>query len=56
MLTGGGELVTVLLGAGADADLADGLVADLRRTHPEVDVDRAPRRPGRADPLELGVE
>ncbi|GAA1317915.1 DAK2 domain-containing protein [Pseudonocardia xinjiangensis] len=38
MLTAGGELVTVLLGEGADDALADGLAADLRRTHPEVDV------------------
>jgi dihydroxyacetone kinase-like predicted kinase len=55
MLVGGGELVTVLLGAGASADLADGLVADLRRTHPEADV--IVHRGGPADrPLELGVE
>jgi DAK2 domain fusion protein YloV len=38
MLTAGGELVTVLLGEGTDDALADGLAADLRRTHPEVDV------------------
>ena len=38
MLTAGGELVTVLLGEGADEALGDGLAADLRRTHPEVDV------------------
>ena len=55
MLLGGGELVTALLGAGADADLAEGLAADLRRTHPEVDV--VVHRGGQADyPLVLGVE
>ncbi len=55
MLVGGGELVTVLLGDGAPPDLADGLVADLRRTHPEVDV--IVHRGGPAGrPVELGVE
>ena len=55
MLVGGGELITVLLGADAPADLADGLVADLYRTHPEVDV--MVHRGGPAGcPLELGVE
>jgi uncharacterized protein len=55
MLVGGGELVTVLLGADASADLADGLVADLRRTHPEVDV--IVHRGGPVNCLvELGVE
>ena len=55
MLVGGGELVTVLLGGDAPPDLAEGLVADLRRTHPEVDV--IVHRVGPADcPVELGVE
>ena len=51
----GGELVTVLLGAGAGRAGADGLAADLRRTHPEVDV--VVHRGGQAGyPLVLGVE
>ena len=55
MVVGGGELVTVLLGAGTPAELADGLVTDLHRTHPEIDV--MVHRGGPADcPLELGVE
>ncbi|WP_142049114.1 DAK2 domain-containing protein [Pseudonocardia kunmingensis] len=55
MLTAGGEIVTVLLGEGADAALGEGLAADLRRTHPEVDV--VVHRGGQSDyPLVLGVE
>jgi uncharacterized protein len=55
MLTAGGEIVTVLLGEGAEASLAEGLAADLRRTHPEVDV--VVHRGGQTDyPLVLGVE
>jgi len=55
MLTAGGELVTVLLGEGADPALGEGLAADLRRTHPEVDV--VVYAGGQADaPLLLGVE
>jgi dihydroxyacetone kinase-like predicted kinase len=55
MLLGGGEIVTALLGAGTDAALAEGLAADLRRTHPEVDV--MIHRGGQTDyPLVLGVE
>jgi DAK2 domain fusion protein YloV len=55
MLTAGGEIVTVLLGAGADPSLGEGLAADLRRTHPEVDV--VVHRGGQTDyPLVLGVE
>jgi len=55
MLTAGGELVTVLLGEGAEASLGEGLAADLRRTHPEVDV--VVHRGGQTDyPLVLGVE
>jgi dihydroxyacetone kinase-like predicted kinase len=55
MLTAGGELVTALLGAGAEEALGEGLAADLRRTHPEVDV--VVHRGGQTDyPLVLGVE
>jgi hypothetical protein len=55
MLTAGGEIVTALLGAGVDAALGEGLAADLRRTHPEVDV--VVHRGGQRDyPLVLGVE
>ena len=55
MLTAGGEIVTALLGDGADDALGTGLAADLRRTHPEVDV--VVYRGGQTDyPLVLGVE
>jgi DAK2 domain fusion protein YloV len=55
MLTAGGELVTVLLGAGVADVLGDALAAELRRTHPEVDVVvHRGARPG--VPMELGVE
>jgi DAK2 domain fusion protein YloV len=55
MLLAGGEIVTALLGQGADDDLGEGLAADLRRTHPEVDV--VVHRGGQTDyPLVLGVE
>jgi fatty acid kinase len=55
MLTAGGEIVTALLGRGVDPALGDGLAADLRRTHPEVDV--VVHRGGQLDhPLVLGVE
>uniref|UniRef100_UPI001BDD5210 DAK2 domain-containing protein n=1 Tax=Pseudonocardia lacus TaxID=2835865 RepID=UPI001BDD5210 len=55
MLTAGGEIVTALLGAGADDALGEGLAADLRRAHPEVDV--VVHRGGQHDyPLVLGVE
>ncbi|WP_300007645.1 DAK2 domain-containing protein [Pseudonocardia sp.] len=55
MLTAGGEIVTALLGEGAGDELGEGLAADLRRTHPEVDV--VVHRGGQADyPLVLGVE
>jgi uncharacterized protein len=55
MLTAGGEIVTALLGSGVDPTLGDGLAADLRRTHPEVDV--VVHRGGQRDyPLVLGVE
>jgi DAK2 domain fusion protein YloV len=55
LLVGGGELLTVLLGAAAGAELADGLVAELNGTHPEIDV--IVHRGGPAGHvLELGVE
>ncbi|WP_199439146.1 DAK2 domain-containing protein [Umezawaea beigongshangensis] len=38
MLSGGGELVTALVGAGAPAGLADALEAHLRTEHPEVEL------------------
>jgi uncharacterized protein len=55
MLTAGGEIVTALLGAGVPDDVGEGLVADLRRTHPEVDT--VVYRGDQTDfPLVLGVE
>jgi dihydroxyacetone kinase-like predicted kinase len=55
MLTAGGELVTVLLGDGVADALGHGLVEELRRSHPEVDVVvHRGARPGH--PVELGVE
>ena len=55
MLTAGGELVTALLGDGVPEALGEGLVAELHRSHPEVDVVvHRGARPGR--PVELGVE
>lgn len=55
MLSPGGELVTVLLGAAAPDALGERLAEDLRRTHPEVDV--VLHRGGQPDfPLVLGVE
>lgn len=55
MLTAGGEIVTALLGAGVSDELGAGLAADLRRTHPEVDV--VVLRGGQRDhPMVLGVE
>ena len=55
MLTTGGELVTVLLGDGVADAIGEGLVGQLRREHPEVDVVvHRGARPGH--PLELGVE
>jgi uncharacterized protein len=38
MLSAGGELVTLVTGADADATLADAVVAVVRRSHPEVDT------------------
>ncbi|MBW0115839.1 DAK2 domain-containing protein [Pseudonocardia abyssalis] len=55
MLTAGGEIVTALLGEGAADELGEGLAADLRRTHPEIDV--VVHRGGQTDhPIVLGVE
>jgi DAK2 domain fusion protein YloV len=55
MLTGGGELVTALLGAGAPDGLADDLEAHLRAAHPEVELTAYPG--GQPDAvLLLGVE
>ena len=55
MLLAGGEIVTALLGQDVDDALAEGLAADLRRSHPEVDV--VVHRGGQTDyPLVLGVE
>jgi hypothetical protein len=55
MLTAGGEIVTALLGEGVDGALGEGLAADLRRTHPEVEF--AVHRGGPSEhPLVLGVE
>ncbi len=55
MLLAGGEILTVLLGDGADPALGEGLAADLARSHPEVDV--VIHRGGRSDyPIVLGVE
>ena len=38
LLTGGGELVTLLVGADGDEQLARSLAEDLRRTRPEVET------------------
>ena len=55
MLTAGGEIVTALLAEGVDGALGEGLAADLRRTHPEVEF--AVHRGGPSEhPLVLGVE
>ena len=55
MLTAGGEIVTALLGEGVPDEVGEGLVADLRRTHPEVDT--VVYRGDQTDfPLVLGVE
>jgi DAK2 domain fusion protein YloV len=55
MVSAGGELVTVLLGDGVADALGHGLVEELRRSHPEVDVVvHRGARPGH--PVELGVE
>jgi hypothetical protein len=55
MLTAGGELVTLLLGAEVPDALGEELAARLRRAHPAVDVVvHRGARPGH--PVELGVE
>ncbi|WP_222851531.1 DAK2 domain-containing protein [Phytoactinopolyspora mesophila] len=55
MLSAGGELVTVVTGAGADVSLAAGVEVSVRHSHPEVDTvvyeGGQPRYP-----LLLGVE
>ncbi|GAA1975668.1 DAK2 domain-containing protein [Kitasatospora viridis] len=55
MLAAGGELVTLVLGEEAPADLADRLVAHVRRQRPEVDLAVFAGGPGSA-PLLIGVE
>ncbi|HEY2204113.1 MAG TPA: DAK2 domain-containing protein [Pseudonocardia sp.] len=55
MLTTGGELVTVLLGADAADDLGAELAGHLRGTHPEVEVVRYRGGPA-GRPVQLGVE
>jgi hypothetical protein len=55
LLSGGGELVTVVAGAGAPAGLGESVTAGLRLGHPEVDTvvyDGGQER----YPLWLGVE
>jgi hypothetical protein len=55
MVSAGGELVTVLLGAEVPEALGEDLVGELRRSHPELDVVvHRGARPGL--PVELGVE
>ncbi|MEZ0068567.1 DAK2 domain fusion protein YloV [Streptacidiphilus sp. MAP12-20] len=55
MLAAGGELVTLILGDGTDAALADQLVAHVRRTNPVVDTVVYEGGQG-ASPLVIGVE
>ncbi|MFJ4681119.1 MULTISPECIES: DAK2 domain-containing protein [unclassified Kitasatospora] len=55
MIAPGGELVTLVLGEEAPADLADRLIAHARRTRPEVDT-VAYRGGQEAAPLLIGVE
>jgi dihydroxyacetone kinase-like predicted kinase len=54
MLSGGGELVTVLLGQDAPDGLAPALTEQLRAAHPEVEVVYAADVPERV--LQVGVE
>lgn len=55
LLSSGGELVTVLLGAGAEPALADTLAEHVHRHHPGAEF--ASYRTGhRGDPLLIGVE
>lgn len=55
MLSAGGELVTLVLGDGADAALAEGVEETVRRHHPEVDTVVYDGGQARY-PLLLGVE
>jgi fatty acid kinase len=54
MLSAGGELVTLVLGAGAPAGLAEGLRAQVRRGHLGVDTVVCEGR--QSSPLLIGVE
>ncbi|MEY9935737.1 DAK2 domain-containing protein [Streptacidiphilus sp. MAP5-3] len=55
MLAAGGEMVTLILGDGTDAALADELVAHVRRSNPVVDT--VVYRGGQgSSPLVIGVE
>ncbi|MBF9067331.1 DAK2 domain-containing protein [Streptacidiphilus fuscans] len=55
MLAAGGEMVTLILGEGTDAALADELVAHVRRSNPVVDT--VVYRGGQgSSPLVIGVE
>jgi len=38
LLAGGGELVTIVTGEGAEPDLVTTLVEELQKTHPEIDI------------------
>ncbi|RKE21336.1 DAK2 domain-containing protein [Streptomyces sp. TLI_171] len=55
MIAAGGELVTLVLGEDAPAELADRLIAHARRTRPEVDT-VAYQGGQEAAPLLIGVE
>ncbi|MFC5816028.1 DAK2 domain-containing protein [Nonomuraea harbinensis] len=55
MLAGGGELVTLVTGAGAPAGLADGVAAHLRRARPDADLVVYGGEQG-GYPLLIGVE
>jgi dihydroxyacetone kinase-like predicted kinase len=54
MLSGGGELVTLLIGADAPADLAVGLERRVARDHPGVEV--TAYAGGQPAPVLIGVE
>jgi hypothetical protein len=54
MLSAGGELVTAVLGAQADPQLARAIAQHLRHAHPEVEL--AVHHGGQDVPLLLGVE
>ncbi|HEY9371279.1 DAK2 domain-containing protein [Streptomyces sp.] len=55
MLSAGGELVTLIVGEGAPASLADALESHVRRTYLAVDTTTYHAGPG-APPLLIGVE